>query len=283
MWVVICLVIFIAAACIVRSQYERKQLSVEWYTVTSGKLLQKERRFVFLSDLHNNEFGSGNVRLLEEVKKTRPDFVLIGGDMMICKGSKDVEEALKLVKNIAEHYPVYYSHGNHESRMIRERGIYGNQYEEYRKELESCGVRFLKNESCCIDEDIRLWGIDLEEGYYHRFHNDLLEAQDIEAHLGKTDNRIFNILLIHSPLFFDACAGWGADLSLAGHFHGGTIRIPFLGGLMTPQFQFFVPWCSGLFTAADKKMIVSRGLGTHSINIRLNNKPQLIAVRLKQN
>ena len=47
---------------------------------------------------------------------------------------------------------------------------------------------------------------------------------------------------------------------------------------MTPQFQFFLPWCAGTFEESGKYMIVSRGLGTHSINIRLNNKPQLVAV-----
>ena len=92
----------------------------------------------------------------------------------------------------------------------------------------------------------------------------------------------FQILLCHSPLFFDACRKWGADLTLSGHFHGGTIRLPYLGGVMTPQFQFFLPWCAGTFEENGKTMIVSRGLGTHSINIRLNNKPQLVVVDLKK-
>ena len=51
---------------------------------------------------------------------------------------------------------------------------------------------------------------------------------------------------------------------------------------MTPQFQFFLPWCAGTFEENGKTMIVSRGLGTHSINIRLNNKPQLVVVDLKK-
>lgn len=92
----------------------------------------------------------------------------------------------------------------------------------------------------------------------------------------------FTILLAHSPLYFDSYARWGADLTLAGHFHGGTIRIPGLGGVMTPQYQFFLPWCAGDFERDGKRMIVSRGLGTHSINIRFNNRPQLALIRLKR-
>ena len=85
---------------------------------------------------------------------------------------------------------------------------------------------------------------------------------------------------MHSPLYFHACRHWGADLTLAGHFHGGTIRIPGLGGVMTPQYQFFLPWCAGSFEQEGKWMAVGRGLGTHSINIRLNDMPQLLVVHL---
>ena len=51
---------------------------------------------------------------------------------------------------------------------------------------------------------------------------------------------------------------------------------------MTPQYQFFLPWCAGDFEQQGKRMVVSRGLGTHSINIRLNNRPQLVVVYLKK-
>ena len=54
---------------------------------------------------------------------------------------------------------------------------------------------------------------------------------------------------------------------------------------MTPQDQFFYPRCAGYFElpGSEKeksRMIVGRGLGTHSINIRLNAKPQVVVVRL---
>ena len=102
----------------------------------------------------------------------------------------------------------------------------------------------------------------------------------IEKKAGKADPDHFQILLAHSPLYFDACAKWGADLTLSGHFHGGTIRLPGLGGVMTPQYQFFLPWCAGIFEKQGHYMAVSRGLGTHSINIRLNNRPQLLVIRI---
>lgn len=51
---------------------------------------------------------------------------------------------------------------------------------------------------------------------------------------------------------------------------------------MTPQYQFFLPVCAGTHEREGRYMAVSRGLGTHSINIRLNNRPQLLAIRLKR-
>ena len=103
--------------------------------------------------------------------------------------------------------------------------------------------------------------------------------------LGEPDPEKFCLLLAHSPLFFEEYAAWGADLTLSGHFHGGTIRLPLVGGVMTPQYQFFYPRCAGYFELLGKgreksRMIVGRGLGTHSINIRLNDKPQVVVVRL---
>ena len=104
----------------------------------------------------------------------------------------------------------------------------------------------------------------------------------MERALGKPDEKRFSILQAHSPMFFEEYAAWGADLTLSGHFHGGTIRLPVLGGVMTPQYQFFYPRCAGEFTdEKGRRMLVGRGLGTHSIKIRFCDKPQVLVVKLK--
>ncbi len=130
-------------------------------------------------------------------------------------------------------------------------------------------------------DDIAVSGVDIAWKYYQDFHPDSMVPSYLARRLGKAESERFQILLAHSPLFFDAYAGWGADLSLAGHFHGGTIRLPGLGGVMTPQYQFFHPFCGGVFEQNGRWMLVSRGLGTHSINIRIGNRPQLAVIRLE--
>lgn len=274
-------------ACLARSEYEKRHFVVEASEVVSGKL-KKDRTLVFLSDLHNNEFGPDNRRLVAAIDEIGPDAVLIGGDMMVVKGGRDIHIPLRLIRQLASRYPVYCGNGNHENRMTWERGVYGGLYEEYKGALTGCGVTYLEDATAGLGEDILISGADLDQAFYDKaLFRRVPEMPEtyLEGKLGSScgeDGPVrFRILLAHSPLYFAAYAGWGADLTLAGHFHGGTIRLPHLGGVMTPQYQFFLPWCAGDFEYEGKRMMVSRGLGTHSINIRLNNRPQLLVVRLK--
>ena len=266
------------AACMLRSEYEKKHFSVEVTEIISPKL-ERDRNLIFLSDLHNNEFGRDNGELVAAIHRLNPDAVLSGGDMMVCKGKRDIKVPLKLFRQLAASYPVYCGNGNHENRMVWERSLYGDLYEEYRDAMTAMGVSYLED-SC---------GLDLAPCFYRKALYQKVPPMPpgyLERKLGKGPSDCkeepFTILLAHSPLYFDSYARWGADLTLAGHFHGGTIRIPGLGGVMTPQYQFFLPWCAGDFERDGKRMIVSRGLGTHSINIRLNNRPQLVLIRLRR-
>lgn len=82
---------------------------------------------------------------MEAIRRVNPDAVLIGGDMMVCKGRRDVAVPLELVKRLAGDFPVYYGNGNHENRMVWERETYGGLYEEYRDRLKRMGVIYLEN------------------------------------------------------------------------------------------------------------------------------------------
>ena len=280
--IILAIIIVAASAFLLRSEYEKNHFVTERYTIYSEKLKHTEQNFVFLSDLHNKTFGEKNEKLIKAIDEVKPDGVLIGGDMMICKGDGDLEITLDLVGKLAAKYPVYYGNGNHEERMRDEREIYGFRFEELEKALVQLGVHYLSDDSADFGSDIRITGCNIDSAFYkHRFTVPKFPEGEIKKHVGPAAEKRFQILLLHSPLFFGNCRKWGADLTLSGHFHGGTIRLPFLGGIMTPQYQFFLPWCAGRFEKEGKTMIVSRGLGTHSINIRFNDKPQLVWITLK--
>ncbi len=176
---------------------------------------------------------------------------------------------------------IFYANGNHEQRLRRERAEYGSLYGEFREILKAKNICYLSDRTVQAGEDICISGLDIDRRYYRDLIPEKMRTEYLQRRLGTADQSKFQILMAHSPLFFDAYAGWGADLALAGHFHGGTIRSPGLGGVMTPQYQFFLPVCAGTFEKNGSYMIVSRGLGTHSINIRIFNKPQVVVVKLK--
>ena len=69
--------------CLARSRYERDCLVTEEYRIVSEKIHAPEKTIVFLTDLHNKEFGDQNCRLLDAVRKVKPDAVLSGGDGMV--------------------------------------------------------------------------------------------------------------------------------------------------------------------------------------------------------
>ena len=103
----------------------------------------------------------------------------------------------------------------------------------------------------------------------------------IEERIGKADFSKYQILLAHNPIYTDTYLDWGADLVLSGHLHGGIVRLPGLGGMITPQFRLF-PKYSGELTVKDQQsVVVSKGLGTHTIKIRFLNPAEIVVLHLQ--
>lgn len=270
------------AGCLIRSEYEKNHFVAEELRITSPKIY-REKKLVFLTDVHDKEFGPSNERLLHAVSRLSPDAILIGGDLMVSKGRGRLDASFRLMKGLSDLAPVYYSLGNHEMRLREEREVYGSQFDRLLDKARQLGIHMLIDEKAALDEDTDVWGIDLPRVCYKKLFLEKPEKMPegyLQQKLGRVDGERFQILLMHSPLYFSEARQWGADLTLAGHFHGGTVRIPGLGGLMTPQYQFFLPWCAGTFLEEGRVMAVGRGLGTHSINIRFNDLPQLLSIRL---
>lgn len=102
--------------------------------------------------------------------------------------------------------------------------------------MTAMGVSYLEDSCAFLGRDLRIAGLDLAPCFYRKALYQKVPPMPpgyLERKLGKGPSDCkeepFTILLAHSPLYFDSYARWGADLTLAGHFHGGTIRIPGLG------------------------------------------------------
>lgn len=240
---------------------------------------------MLLADLHNQTYGKGNERLLAAIDKIRPDGVLVAGDMLIAHTESSFEPALELFQNLRKRrYPVFYGNGNHEYRMRIYPQVYGDRYREYAGALRSCGVRLLENEKADFEKEgarVAVYGFELDGKYYKKFHREKFRREELTEALGKPDPGVYNILLAHNPVYFDDYAGWGADLTVSGHLHGGIIRIPGIGGVITPQVRLFPKYDAGHFRREGRDLIVSRGLGTHTVNLRIFNPPELSVIYVK--
>jgi predicted MPP superfamily phosphohydrolase len=83
----------------------------------------------------------------------------------------------------------------------------------------------------------------------------------------------FLVLLNHRNTWNEAFSEYGADLVLCGHAHGGIIRLPFIGGIVSTDFTLFPKYTSGIYKMDGGYMLVSRGLGNSARSFRVFNNP----------
>ncbi len=277
-WIVLTVVAVMAFAALLVSAYERRHPVLTVCDVAAPALDRRESplKILFLSDLHNAALGKGNERLLKLVREAAPDRILLGGDMLTAKyGKVRADNFFALVPELLKTAPLYLAVGNHEERLYSGKERYRSflpEYEEKTRGAVHLNGRTVTDETSA--GPVRITGFSLPDRYYHGTKKKALALPDA----GPAD--AFRILLIHSPMYFDEARKAGYDLTLSGHFHGGTVRIPGLGGLMTPQYQFFYRYTRGIFTEEGKTMAVSGGLGTHSVNLRILNRPEAVLIRL---
>ena len=283
----IALIIFLVTALIALLAYYVYKESIGFHVVEykiKDSKIKKNLKIVFLSDLHNNQHGKENYKLFDEIDAISPDYIMFGGDMITAYMEKwaDYSDTIKFIAKLKNRYPVIYGMGNHEERLRREPEKFPYKaYEELSNTLEKIGTPILVNEKVKLSEyGIDVYGLDLDHAYYRKVKTRHVPDGYLLNTLGKVDEDKFNILIAHNPEHFPDYASWGADLVLSGHVHGGIIRLPFVGGVISPAMKLFPKYDGGLFDEFGSKMILSRGIGTHTIPIRVNNKAEVVVIEL---
>ena len=275
------------AAAFACSHYERSHVRFPRYEVEAPGLGKTFDGYtmVVLADLHENGAGRRNNRMLAEIRRIHPDAVIVAGDLVMAKhGNAAFSETIHWMKRLAYRYPVYYGLGNHEARMGWKPEEYGDAYARWYEEMKRAGVTVLDNVSLTLRngaDALTITGLDLDRRYYKKVKQPPLEPGYLEKTLGVAGKGEYHILLAHSPCYFKDYAAWGADLVFSGHYHGGTIRLPLLGGVIAPNFHPFPRYSRGKYTKNGTMMIVSGGLGTHSVNFRLGNCSEVPVVTLR--
>ncbi len=244
--------------------------------------LAKPCRFVLISDLHNKVYGNKNDKVISAVKKINPDFIIIAGDLVTSKSKETMEPGIELINTLSKDYKVYYALGNHESKIKHCKDRFGNQYEVLKKEINNPNIILLENESCTIEEyNIAVTGLELDLKYFAHFKRRELEDNYLSKTIKTPKKNCCNILIAHNPDYFDEYAKWGADLVLSGHVHGGIMRLPVLGGVIAPSYVIFPKYDGGIFKKDNSVMLLGRGMGAHTIPLRIFNPAELYEVCLE--
>lgn len=229
---------------------------------------------VHVSDLHNKQFGKNQQYLISQVKRIKPDMIVITGDLI---DTTDSRYALDFLWQAVELAPVYYVPGNHEKRygmfpFLKQRlSAYGAHV------LDDCVQEVHKN-----GETILIAGIKDPTFYgWQEQHSDAQFVQTLQKLCDQTKDR-FSILLSHRPERIHDYACCGFPLVFAGHAHGGQFCLPGIGAVMSPGQGISPHYTDGMYCEDGTTMVVSRGLGNSAFPLRLGNHPHLLSVTLCQ-
>ena len=284
MWsILFTIVAVLALICIWIMIYDGNRFVMRHHEFCDARIRQNCRAVV-LADLHNKKYGKDNELLIEAIREAKPDMILVAGDIPTAKPGLSLDTALHLMKELAKDYPIYYGNGNHEQRMGLYPEVYGDMAQRYREGLNELGIEPIINAHVKLEEyGITIYGSEIDRFYYKRFKVQPMEGDYMTSILGQVDKSSYGVLLAHNPDYFPQYAAWGADLVLAGHVHGGMVRIPFIGkGVASPNIRFFPKYDGGLFEEGESKMLLSRGLGMHTIPVRVFNPGELLVVDFKK-
>lgn len=262
------MIVLIVLAIIAYNIYIYFNININKKVYRSSKVPSdfEDFRILQITDFHNKKFFRKEF-FIKTVIKERPDVIFLTGDFVDSRKT-DLEVARNTIKELVKVCKVYYILGNHEERVPN--------IEEFLKDCEDLGVEVLRDRNVEYNKKnstINIVGVDDPSisGVFSLRH--ALKTL-------KKDNSL-NILLSHRPELFDEYVIAGYDLVFTGHTHGGQIRIPIIGALFVPNQGIFPRYDKGQYTKKNTTMIVSSGIGTSVLPIRIFNKPEMVLMELR--
>lgn len=246
------------------------------YTISSKNLPKSFDGFTIahISDAHSRP-AKGVFKLIENAT---PNAICITGDMLQddYNSTEDFDELLTSCLELA---PVYMVTGNHD--LWRHGGR--KKLNEFTKK----GAILLESTARKIEKDnefINILGIgDPFSKLPDIIRKNVKTSID---NLPQVDG--FKILLFHRANLFDLVKDCDADLVLSGHMHGGQIRLPKIGGILSPtssilsERMIFPKYSGGEYESEQTKLIVNCGISNTTFLPRLGNPPEVGIITLKK-
>ena len=255
------------------------KFSVTEYTIKTDKL-HNDHTLLLLSDLHESVFGEHNRKLISACREADPDLILCSGDMMTVGEDYRPEISLHLYRELASFSMVCATFGNHETKLRRRR----EDFRSYLREVRDTGAHMLLNRHIELDaggDRFCVTGLELRPEKYKKMRIPSMTRKELENLVGNADSSMFQILLAHNPAFAPLYFDWKPDLTVSGHYHGGIMRFGKDRCLVSPYFIPFPSYGYGHFEKNGSHLVVTSGLGEHTIPMRINNPPEIVKIHLK--
>ncbi|MCL2847779.1 MAG: metallophosphoesterase [Firmicutes bacterium] len=257
---------------------DNRTLDFEFFTIysqnTNSSQSQKPITIIHLSDMH---FGTLRVDvddLLYKIEKQNPDIIAITGDIVGTNCNIKTSGVFDFIEDIVKIAPTFIVEGNHELSNrntinlftgMTDRGAVLLQDRAYTKNIRGKYITII--------------------GLRYRSNRDLNVFKPLNLHCNDNDN--FVLTLTHIPTLYNEIYSIKKtriipNLVLAGHNHGGQVRI-FNRGIFCPDTLFFPRYISGLYISTEIEnsyMILSRGIGNSTIPLRVNNRPHVPIIKI---
>jgi hypothetical protein len=222
-------------------------------------------RLVQLTDMHRSPFLSRAMleRAVAMANETRAHVALVTGDL-ITSSRDPMDECLQVLSRLRSDAGIYGCLGNHE--------VFVGGEDHAEREGARLGLRFLRHAAAPLrfgEATLNLAGVD-----YQRARRPYLVGAEKLIVPGAT-----NVLLSHNPDVFPVAAGQGYSLTIAGHTHGGQVRVEILGDDLNVA-RFYTPYVDGVYREGDASIFVSRGIGTIGIPARIGAPPEVALIHL---
>lgn len=225
--------------------------------------LKKQVRVLFLSDLQlRGNSGYREEWILKQLPHRKIDLILTAGDFFDTPEGMDA--SIAFLERLSNHAPTAAILGNweHWSRA---------DLNAYKAGLEQRGIPLLVNQHRSLTlagQEIYILGVDDPS---QDFHNLPLALRGVPA-------EAFKILLAHGPIIFPIAETNRIDLMLAGHTHGGQVRIPFMDPLFLPP--GCGPYFYGIYKKNQSTLLVTSGVGTSILPVRFWCRPEIVFLNL---
>jgi predicted MPP superfamily phosphohydrolase len=242
-------------------------------------------RIAQLSDIHIGDYMPPReiARAVAMANELGPDISFVTGDFVSSEGDP-LEACIHELAQLRAPLGVWGCNGNHE--------IYAGVEDEAERLFRQNGMRLLRVANAVVEHNggrFNLLGVDYQRD--HMTGNSVERNGPMLAeieHLVRRD--MPNILLSHNPNSFKRAAELGIELSLAGHTHGGQVKVEIVERSVSPA-RLITPFVAGLYRlplpingngAQKAALYVNRGLGTFGFPVRLGVPPEITLLTLRR-